>query len=349
MRARPDHDHPSILLLMLLTSLLVGCAAQSSDDGDGLGDARQDIVGGQATSSLPAVGALTRWGSTHCTGTLVEPRKVVTAAHCLTGVSASSLEFVIGANVGSPDHVIGVASVTYHPSYSASSLANDIGYVTLAKDALVEPMKLLPTMDGSWVGKELIFVGYGASNGISQAGFGTKRFVVMPIQQVWTKQFRYAMSGKNTCNGDSGGPAFAQVGGELLLAGVTSYGDPSCTQYGVDTRVDVYASFLDIAKPPPSDPCQGETFEGRCDGDTVVWCENGKVRTQSCGSGKVCGYSTTHQYYACIDAPADPCEGETFEGRCEGNSVIWCENQEVKTLECNTCGFDAKNGYYNCL
>jgi hypothetical protein len=157
------------------------------------------------------------------------------------------------------------------------------------------------------------------------------------------------VSGKNTCNGDSGGPAFAEVGGELLLAGVTSYGDPSCTQYGVDTRVDVYASFLDVTAPMPSDPCQGETFEGRCDGDTVIWCENDKVHTQSCTSGKVCGYSATHQYYACIDAPADPCQGETFEGRCDGNTVIWCENQEVKTLECNACGFDANKGYYNCL
>src|SRR5690606_6598664 len=127
-----------------------------------------------------------------------------------------------GASVSSPDHVIGVASVTYHPSYSGSSLQNDIGYVTLTADAPVEPMKLSPSMDASWVGKELIFVGYGASNGIQQTGYGTKRFVAMPIQQVWAKQFRYAVSGKNTCNGDSGGPAFAQVDGELLLAGVTS-------------------------------------------------------------------------------------------------------------------------------
>ena len=332
----------------LMSVVVSGCAAQSTDEG-GLGDSRQDIVGGQATSSLPAVGALTRFGSTHCTGTLVEPRKVVTAAHCLTGVSASSLKFVIGASVSSPDHVIAVSSVSYHPSYSASSLKNDIGYVTLASDAPVEPMGVLPSMDASWVGTELVFVGYGASNGINQTGFGTKRYVSMPIAQVLSTQFSYATSGKNTCNGDSGGPAFAQVGGELLLAGVTSYGDPGCVDYGVDTRVDAYATFLDIEISEPGDPCEGETFAGRCDGNTVIWCENGAVHTQSCSGDKVCGFSESNQYYACIDAPADPCQGETFAGRCEGNTVIWCENEQVKTLECQSCGFDAQNGYYNCL
>jgi secreted trypsin-like serine protease len=335
--------------LALVSVLVIGCTTQSTDRDD-IEGARQVIVGGQATSSLPAVGALTRFGSTHCTGTLVEPRKVVTAAHCLEGVSASSLKFVIGPKISTPEHVISVASVSYHPSYNSSSLQNDIGYVTLSQDAPVEPMKLLPSMDGSWVGTQLIFVGYGASNGVNQTGYGTKRFVSMPIQQVWSKQFRYAVNGKNTCNGDSGGPAFAQVNGELLLAGVTSYGDPTCIQYGVDTRTDVYASFLDVTAPTTGDPCQGETFEGRCDGNTVVWCENASVQSQTCSSGKVCGLSETHNYYACIDPPpTDPCQGETFAGRCDGNTVVWCENEEVKTLACQSCGFDSQAGYYNCL
>ena len=142
-----------------------------------------------------------------------------------------------------------------------------------------------------------MFVGYGVSNGFSQTGAGTKRFVNMAISQVGATQFSYAVPNKNTCNGDSGGPAFAQVGGELLLAGVTSYGDANCVQYGVDTRADVYVDFLGVQS-APSDPCQGETFEGRCDGNTVVWCENEQVKTLTCQQS--CGFDAPKGYYNCL-------------------------------------------------
>jgi len=72
-----------------------------------------------------------------------------------------------------------------------------------------------------------------------------KRVVTIPISQVAATQFAYQAAGKNTCNGDSGGPAFAtDASGNLTVAGVTSYGDQSCTQYGVDTRVDTFQSFI---------------------------------------------------------------------------------------------------------
>ena len=64
-------------------------------------------------------------------------------------------------------------------------------------------------------------------------------------------------------------------------------------------------------------------------------------------ASKSCGFSTQSGYYACVQS--DPCKGETFEGRCDGNKVIWCENDQVKSLSCNSCGFDSGKGYYNCL
>jgi V8-like Glu-specific endopeptidase len=312
---------------------------------------RDSIVGGQTTSAFPAVGALTRFGATHCTGTVVAPRKVVTAAHCLAGVSASQLKFVLGASVSAPTHTLGVASIKAHPSYNASTLANDIGVVTLSADAPVTPLKLLGSMDASWAGKELVFVGFGANNGVNQTGYGKKRFVRMPVASVSAKQFSYSTPGKNTCNGDSGGPAFAEVNGETLLAGVTSYGDANCTQYGVDTRVDAFKDFIGVGG-GSADPCQGESFTGRCSGETVIWCENQQVKQQDCASqSKVCGFSAQNQYYACIEPAAeDPCQGETFAGRCDGKTVVWCENQTVKTMTCsNQCGFNTAQGYYDCL
>jgi hypothetical protein len=79
----------------------------------------------------------------------------------------------------------------------------------------------------------------------------------------------------------------------------------------------------------------------------------------------VCGYSEENQYYACLDQPqepeepeepeepADPCNGESYEGRCEDGSVIWCEDEQVNSIDCTqygkTCGWDGSKGFYNCL
>ena len=338
-------------LTVIVAMLLVACTASEPTQQEQVDDAREGIVGGTTTNGYPAVGALTRFGSTHCTGTLISARRVVTAAHCVVGVSAGSLRFVLGATVSQPEHTLRVASLRQHPSYNGGSLNNDIGYVDLVQDAPVAAMPILESMDSSWRGRDLAFVGFGANNGFSQTGFGRKRVVTMPIA-VGATQFSYNTQGKNTCNGDSGGPAFANVGGTHHIAGVTSYGDANCVDFGVDTRVDVYTDFLGVdAGVPPADPCRGETFEGRCDDNTVVWCENNQVQTSNCSSqNKSCGFSEANNYFACVDAaPIDPCNGETFAGRCDGSTVVWCEAEQVKTLNCIQCGFDSANGYYNCI
>jgi secreted trypsin-like serine protease len=297
----------SLSSIALFVALVPGCAPDSDigdDEEDVTEEGRDEIVGGTTTTAYPAVGALTRFGSTHCTGTVVAPRKVVTAAHCLKGFTASSMKFVLGSRVSAPTAVINVASIQAHPNYNESQLTNDIGVVTLASDAPVTPVKVLGKMDSSWVGRELEFVGFGVNNGFNQTGAGTKRLVKMPISEVAAKQFTYETPSKNTCNGDSGGPAFANVNGELYVAGVTSYGDQNCTQYGVDTRTDTYLSFIGVAGSIPStnptqptDPCQGETFAGRCDGRTVVYCENQTVKRLSCQNA--CGFSQAKGYYDC--------------------------------------------------
>lgn len=348
--------------LALVAVVATGCGpavGAFEEPGESTDSSRHDIVGGAPTSDFPAAGAITRYGSPHCTGTLIEPRKVLTAAHCLEGVSAGQLKFVIGASLSTAQAAIAVTSITPHPYYDAQKLNNDIGFMTLAQDAPVAPMKVLPKMDGSWVGRDLVYVGYGLTSG-NGGGSGVKRSVTMPISSVSATKFVYQTPGKNTCNGDSGGPAFAKVGSEWFVAGVTSYGDAFCNQYGVDTRADVFAAFLAVKpatppagnpeNPPPGagDPCNGETYEGRCDGSTVVWCDNGQVHQQPCAAqGKVCGFAPQQGYYACV--AADPCQGETYQGRCDGSTVVWCENDQVKTLSCNQCGYDANKGFYNCL
>jgi len=363
-----------ILTLLATSCMAVACSGgyiEDIEDQQPVVDRQSSsIVGGYTYEGMPAVGALAYNGSQHCTGTLIGPRKVVTAGHCVEGFSASRMQFVIGPSLSQAQYVLDVASIEAHPLYNGSSITNDIGLVILAEDAPVAPMGVVRNMDSSWVGKSLFFVGYGVDDGYQQTGAGTKRAVWMPISSLTSTTFRYDQSNKNTCNGDSGGPAFYEdSSGEYLVAGVTSYGDYYCTSYGVDTRVDAYLDFLNVSADqddpvdddpvqddPVEDPCQGETYVGRCDGNTVVWCENEQVHTQNCSdSGKECGYSEQYGYYACIEAsaePEDPCQGETYAGRCEDNQVIWCENEEIHNQDCTAegkvCLFDEDKQYYAC-
>lgn len=298
------------LRTMAVVGGLVALAACSAGDVDltdpgQLADSGSRIVGGSTYDGLPAVGAITYNGQQHCTGTLIGPRKVLTAAHCVHGFSATAMRFVIGPDIWSPQHTLRVAAVQAHPNYNANTIANDIGFLTLSADAPIAPLPVLASMGSSWVGTNLFFVGYGVNNGYNQTGAGTKRAVWMTISRVEATNFRYQDSGKNTCNGDSGGPAFYRdASNNYFVAGVTSYGDAYCTQYGVDTRVDAYLTFLGVSGgggSQPTDPCNGETWAGRCDGNTVVWCEDEEVKSLNCAaSGKKCKWSASKGYFDCL-------------------------------------------------
>ncbi len=348
---------------------------------DAQGDTRiggDRIIGGEYFSGLPAVGAIMYWGGDHCTGTLIGPRKVLTAAHCVEDVSASGMTFVLGADANNPDYQFHVQSFEAHPWYDSYELDNDIAYLILTQDAPIEPMPMLSAMDSSFIGEEMLFVGYGVTNGYSQTGSGQKRAVWMSIDKVSATTFRYTDSYHNTCSGDSGGPAFYKApNGEYYIAGVTSWGDTYCAEYGINTRVDTYLDFLGVNGEAPSssytdtssttsatsDSCNGETYDGRCDGTNVVWCEGGEVHVSNCSEkSAVCVFDSQNQYYSCGEAaqeevaeaaPTDPCGGETYDGRCDGDTLIWCENDEIKAASCQahgaSCEWDGAKGFYNCL
>lgn len=359
-----------------LTVILIGLGQMGCDSGvliRGLPapqEQNQGIVGGQDFSGLPAVGALLNNGSLTCTGTLIEPRKVLTAGHCVEGARIPDLSFVLGSKVTNSQGqtTLKAADAYPHPGFNHSTIEDDIGLVILTHDAPVAPMGVVTSMDSSWVGEKLFFVGYGNSS--STGGSGTKRAVWMSIKNVNPKTFSYGGGGRNTCNGDSGGPAFHKdTNGNFLVAGITSYGDGNCSNFGVSTRVDMYMDFMDVSEDlvdPAQSACMGETVQGRCEEDTVIWCENNQIHKKDCAaSGLKCFMDPLTKFFSCgelqqlpIDPEPDPepdlCHGETAEGRCLGDTVIWCEDGTVHAKECDTagdeeCDWDSYQGRYDCL
>lgn len=201
-----------------------------------------EIVGGSATSSYSAVGGIADSQDAFCTATLIAPDRILSAAHCFDDASGQ-LYFVGGSVLTKPTYRARIKSFKQHPGWDGEK--NDIAIATLADPVPATPYPVATNLTDAVVGKRLLFVGYGVTNGWTQRGFGTKRQVSITITALRSTEIEYSERGKNTCSGDSGGPAFVKTStGALAVAGVTSYGDAGCTQYGVDTRTDVYRSFI---------------------------------------------------------------------------------------------------------
>jgi hypothetical protein len=179
-----------------------------------------------------------------CTGTLVAPRVLVTAAHCVQSDIWPDAFF--GAVPGQGGARIALADVRRHPAFDPATLANDVAVAVLAEPpplgATPWPMPA-PPLDGSAQGLALRLVGFGRTSPTDTSP-PRKRSGAATLTSLLATEIQFAPSPSQTCDGDSGGPAFATVGGVEFLVGVTSSGDPMCSQQARDMRSDAYTAFI---------------------------------------------------------------------------------------------------------
>lgn len=224
------------------------------------------IVAGTEDSQDPAVVGIgvRRVGcdsllAVHCTGTLIAPRVVLTAAHCAGAPAmADNLEVLFGRDAADPTAVVlRVSEVHLHPGYQDEGDPADLAVLILEQRAPAAPLPINTSpLDGSWVQRRVRLVGFGQSQP-SGAPPGTKRSGTATIDEVKSARLRILPAPSLSCHGDSGGPVLGPGRSGEVLLGVTATGDPGCAAYGLNVRVDAFADDFIlpwIAKTPAAAP-----------------------------------------------------------------------------------------------
>jgi trypsin len=202
-----------------------------------------------------------------CGATLISSNKVLTAAHCTIGSSASAIyalpNFYSFNDNFTFDDLIQLSSKVEHPNYQADQFNNDIAVLTLSRNASTSTATSFALSD-QLTGSAATVIGTGTT---TEGGSSpdTLRKVTVPIVSNSVCEDSYgtgsitssmlcaglAGGGKDSCQGDSGGPLWVDFNGSRVQAGVVSFGD-GCARpnlYGVYSRTSTLAAFIGAQAP----------------------------------------------------------------------------------------------------
>ena len=271
------------MLLSLITTALAqdleSVGSAGAHEGPTDNRTTQAVVGGSQVrdGDWPDTAAVYFGGEVGCTGVLIAPNAVLSAGHCVGGISAVKLNTNDYSQGGER---IAVADVIEYPD---SQRTYDLAILILEEESSVEPAVIAQdcVLDELSEGAEVTIVGYGA---LDPQGYQYSSELMEGFTTIDDPECTDLSSGcanavspggelgagasdeVDSCYGDSGGPLYLSTDEGDYLVGITSRGYNTswdCGSGGIYVRPDAVIDWLEesIGESLPEPDCGGSASE----------------------------------------------------------------------------------------